>query len=176
MNPLAFPSAFEALFFFAGRLFIGCIATGWLLCSCQNPQDDEGHINQLLDQWHKAAATANEKAFFGFMEADATYTGTEDGEQWTKEEFRKWAKPYFAKDKAWDFKTVDRKIWISGLGEVVWFEERLDTWMGRCRGCGLLVMTSDGWKLKRYVLSVAVPNAKIKDFIQLVASDTTQSK
>jgi len=30
--------------------------------------------------------------------------------------------------------------------------------MGTCRGSGVLEKTSNGWKIKQYVLSVTIPN------------------
>ncbi|MBS9766494.1 MAG: nuclear transport factor 2 family protein [Flavobacteriaceae bacterium] len=41
---------------------------------------------------------------------------------------------------------------------MAWFDELLDTWMGICRGSGVLEKTAKGWKIRHYVLSVTVPN------------------
>jgi hypothetical protein len=51
---------------------------------------------------------------------------------------------------------------------LAWFDEKLDTWMGICRGSGVVARTKEGWKIKHYVLSVTVPNDKITEFIELV--------
>ena len=125
-------------------------------------------INQFIDGWHLAAAKADAKTFFGAMADDAVYIGTDKTERWTKSEFVGFAKPYFDKGKAWDFKPHDRDVHVTSDGQNVWFSELLDTWMGVCRGSGVIVKTQDGWKLKQYHLSVTVPNAIIKDFITLV--------
>ena len=45
-----------------------------------------------------------------------------------------------------------------------------DTWMGVCMSSGVLVKTKNGWKIKHYQLSIAVPNDLVQDFIKLVES------
>ena len=127
----------------------------------------EEKINQLLDNWHLAAAQANSDAFFGAMTADAHYLGTDESENWTREEMRVWAKPNFDNGKAWDFKKKTRNVSVYSDGKLAWFDENLDTWMGPCRGSGVVVLTKDGWKIQHYVLSVLVPNDKIDAYLEL---------
>jgi hypothetical protein len=57
-------------------------------------------------------------------------------------------------------------IYFSESGKMAWFDEVLDTWMGLSRGSGVIILTSDGWKIKHYVLSVTVPNEDIKAVIE----------
>jgi len=125
-------------------------------------------INTFLDDWHKAAATANADKFFGSMSEKSIYIGTDATERWTKEEFVKFAKPYFDRGSAWDFKPHDRDIHVTSNGKIVWFSELLTTWMGVCRGSGMLTKTKGKWQIEQYHLSVTVPNDIIKDFISLV--------
>jgi len=125
-------------------------------------------INHLVDKWHKAAAEVNAEAFFGFMSDDCIYIGTDASERWDKKEFYQFAKPYFDNGKAWDFNPEERNVYSSENGEFVWFEELLDTWMGPCRGSGVLKKTSDGWKICHYHLSIAVPNEKIDQYLELI--------
>jgi hypothetical protein len=131
-------------------------------------QSDESTINTFIDQWHQAASTANANVFFDSMDENAVYIGTADHEHWTKSEFVAFAKPYFDKGKAWDFKPYDRNIHVTSDGQYAWFSELLTTWMGICRGSGVLHKTPTGWKIDQYHLSVTVPNEIIKDFIALV--------
>ena len=77
------------------------------------------------------------------------------------------AKPYFNKKQTWDFTPLDRNIYWYKHRETVWFDEILDTWMGICRGSGVLSNTIDGWKIEHYVLSVSVPNEDIKEVINI---------
>ncbi len=125
-------------------------------------------INQLLDDWHKAAANADLDNYFNKMTDDAIYLGTDASERWTKDEFCKFCKPYFDKGKAWDFKPLNRQVYFSEDMKTAWFEEILDTWMGKCRGSGILVYQKPNWKIKHYNLAVAVPNNLIEDYIKLL--------
>lgn len=128
----------------------------------------DAEINAFMDAWHAAAARADAQLFFGSMAEESVYIGTDDHERWNKKEFMSFAMPYFEKGKAWDFKPYDRHIHVGDGGRVVWFSELLNTWMGVCRGSGVIVRTNGRWKIKQYHLSVTVPNEIIRDFIQLV--------
>ena len=131
-------------------------------------QEPEDEVNILLNNWHKAAATADEDVFFGSMTADAIYLGTDATERWGRDEMRKWSKQYFDRDSAWVFHVIKREVYFSEDGSTAWFEESLDTWMGECRGSGVLVKTDDAWKLKHYNLSVPIPNDKMDAFLELM--------
>ncbi|HEY3402663.1 MAG TPA: nuclear transport factor 2 family protein [Ohtaekwangia sp.] len=144
------------------------LLTLFLPCAAQSQKHSDIHL--FLDQWHKAAANADSTIFFGSMADDAIYIGTDATERWTKTEFMAFAKPYFARGKAWDFKPYDRDLHVTSDGKNAWFSELLTTWMGVCRGSGVLRKTKKGWKIEQYHLSVTVPNDIIKDFITLVDS------
>lgn len=128
----------------------------------------EAKINTLLDEWHQAAANADLDGYFGFMDDDSYYLGTDKTEIWTKAEFLNFCKPYFEKKTTWDFKAVSRNVFFSEDKSFAWFEEVLDTWMGACRGSGVLVSSGDSWKLKQYNLSVLIDNADIKSYLELI--------
>lgn len=130
-------------------------------------QTPEQQINTLLDNWHHAAAVADEDTFFGSMTEDARYIGTDETENWKRDELKEWSKEYFAKESAWDFKKKTRNIFVYSDEKLAWFDETLDTWMGVCRGSGVLILTKEGWKIKHYVLSIAVPNDKIDSYLEL---------
>jgi len=133
-------------------------------------------IDKFIDDWHAAASNVDAKSFFGRMAENAVYIGTDATERWSKSEFYTFAKPYFDKGKAWDFKPYDRHIHVSNDGKYVWFSELLTTWMGICRGSGVLEKTPNGWQIQQYHLSVTVPNEVIKDFITLVENFNRQKK
>ncbi len=126
----------------------------------------ENIIDSLINQWHKAAATGDETVFFNLMDSSAIYIGTDASERWTKDEFYRFAMPYFSKGKGWNFKPIERQLFISPDSSVTWFNETLNTWMGVCRSSGILLKKSDTWKLEQYHLSVTVPNKKMKTFIR----------
>ena len=136
----------------------------------------EQDINKLINEWHLAATNADATAFFGSMTDDCIYIGTDKTERWTKPEFLAFAKKYFDQKKTWDFKPYDRDVHVTSDGDVAWFSELLTTWMGVCRGSGIVVKTSTGWKLAQYHLSVTVPNEIIGDFLKLIENSSSSPK
>ena len=131
-------------------------------------------IDQLLVSWHKAAADADFEAYFGRMTNDAIFIGTDPTENWSYEAFKSFAKPYFDKGKAWSFSTLERNIFVKEGDTLAWFDELLDTQMGICRGSGVVEKTTDGWKVKHYVLSIAIPNENVAEITKMKQNfDTT---
>ena len=126
-------------------------------------------INQFLNDWHKAATDSDLDAYFNKMSDDAIYLGTDASERWTKDKFYKFCKPYFDKGKTWDFKPKNRTVYFSENYKTAWFDETLDTWMGECRGSGVLLYKKKVWKIIHYNLAVAVPNDVIKEYIDLLS-------
>jgi uncharacterized protein (TIGR02246 family) len=122
-------------------------------------------IGDVLDAWHAAAAAADEEKYFSYFAPDAVFLGTDATERWTRDEFRKFAHPYFAKGKAWSFRSVARSITIAPDRKVAWFDEALETPnLGPCRGSGVLVATNAGWKIAQYDLSIPIPNDLVDEF------------
>ncbi|NND31426.1 MAG: nuclear transport factor 2 family protein [Saprospiraceae bacterium] len=130
-----------------------------------------GYIGEMLDKWHLAASDANASAYFGALANEAVYLGTDASERWNKEEFIAFAKPFFEKGNAWSFNARERNVYFSDDGQMAWFDELLDTWMGTCRGSGVLKKQSDqSWKIMQYNLAILVPNAVVQEYIKLVES------
>ena len=127
----------------------------------------EDNVDTLMNQWHRAAGTANYTNYFGFMSDSFVFLGTAPGERWTKEKFSSFAKPYFDKGKAWDFKAHNRNWMFSKDSTIAWFDENLDTWMRGCRGSGILQNVDGNWKIVYYNLTVLIENEKINSFIEL---------
>ncbi len=125
------------------------------------------NLDTLMNQWHRAAGTANYTNYFGFMSDSFVFLGTAPGERWTKEKFSSFAKPYFDKGKAWDFKANNRNWMFSKDSLIAWFDEDLDTWMRGCRGSGILQNVDGTWKIVYYNLTVLIENEKINSFIEL---------
>lgn len=153
-----------------------------LLCSCvytkekivknENPspinaEKAREEINLTLENWHEAAAEANFQAYFEYMSEDGIFIGTDASENWNIEEFKNFSKPHFDKGSAWDFSTLERNIYTAENGEIAWFDELLDTWMGICRGSGVMVQEDKEWKIKHYVLSVTIPNDNINEIVKI---------
>ena len=126
-------------------------------------------VSETLDSWHLAAANTEFETYFGLMTNDAVFIGTDATENWTAEEFKKFAKPYFDSGKAWNFTSIERNIYIHQNSKIAWFDELLDTQMGICRGSGVLAKEDGKWKIHHYVLSIAVPNENVDELTSLKA-------
>ncbi|RYZ25473.1 MAG: hypothetical protein EOO10_18175 [Chitinophagaceae bacterium] len=127
----------------------------------------EKDIQLVLDNWHKAAAGARFDAYFQAMTADAVYIGTDASENWNVTQFKSFAKPYSDKGKAWDFKPLERHIFLGADKKTAWFDELLDTWMGLCRGSGVMRLENGEWKIAHYVLSMTIPNDNVTQAVSL---------
>lgn len=124
-------------------------------------------VDSLLTNWHKAAAEAHFDNYFGKMDSISIFIGTDASENWSKTAFENFSKPYFDKGKAWSFSAFDRNIYTSEDGSYIWFDELLSTWMGICRGSGVIENKNNQLKIKHYVLSVTVPNDDIQELIKI---------
>jgi len=139
--------------------------------------DPRAAIAAVMDDWHKAASEADEARYFGHFTADAVFLGTDATERWTRDAFRAWARPFFARGKAWSFRSVSRNISLAKDGTVAWFDEALDTPnMGPCRGSGVLVATNSGWKIAQYNLALTIPNDLVDEFKKRIAEDAKKKK
>lgn len=137
--------------------------------SLANAQTDKDKINQTLDAWHKAAADVKFEPYFALMSDDAIFIGTDATENWTKKNFKIWAKPHFDKGKTWNFTALERNIFFDKTGTIAWFDELLNTQMKICRGSGVLVKVGNEWKIQHYVLSMTVPNDEVDAAIKIKA-------
>jgi beta-lactamase class D len=130
-------------------------------------------LEKQIAEWHKFAAAANLDAYIGMMSNNAVFIGTDPSEKWTREKFRTFCAPYFAKKRTWDFRAAERSVTISKNRETAWFDEVLSTQMGICRGSGVMVRVGSDWKIAQYVLSPTVPNSIMKQVTALKAAEDT---
>lgn len=157
--------------------------TRWLLLaitvSCASPkpaapppeptrQVVDTEVARVLDDWHDAAAKADEERYFAHFTAGGVFLGTDATERWTVPQFRAYAHPHFAKGKAWTMRSTRREITFRD--DVAWFDEDLvSEGLGAVRGSGVLVRDASGtWKIAQYNLSFPIPNDKFKDVKALV--------
>jgi hypothetical protein len=132
-------------------------------------EDAAPTVNRVLDAWHAAAAKAREEQYFSYFAADAVFLGTDPGERWPREEFRKWAHPIFAKGKGWEIKPRKRHVYLSADRKTAWFDEDADSReLGPVRGTGVLVLEKGKWKVAQYNLSLPIPNEKFEDVRKLL--------
>ncbi|MBY0244130.1 MAG: nuclear transport factor 2 family protein [Sphingobacteriaceae bacterium] len=124
-------------------------------------------INLMLDAFNTSAANAEYEKYFDFFDEDAIFIGTDATENWNKQKFKVWAKPYFDRKKTWNFKAIERNIYFDKSGNFAWFDELLNTQMKICRGSGVLIKKGNEWKLKQYVLSMTIPNSKVDSVVRI---------
>jgi hypothetical protein len=134
----------------------------------ENKENVIDSINNLIDQWHLAAANSDFDDYFSFLDSNSIFIGTDETELWSKNEFMNFSKPYFDNGSAWDFKAINRNVVLNESNQIAWFDESLNTWMGNCRGSGVLELTRYGWKIKHYVLSLAIPNDHMIEISSLI--------
>ena len=158
----------------ANRVGLACVILGLSWSPYQPAReepDERAAVTAVLDDWHQAASAADEVRYFRHFAADAVMFGTDASERWTRDEFRVWAKPHFAKGKGWTFKAVTRHVSFSKDRTVAWFDEALDTEnLGPCRGTGVLVLDGDHWKIAQYNLSVPIPNDVFDEVKKVIAT------
>jgi ketosteroid isomerase-like protein len=119
-------------------------------------------IAAVLDDWHEAAAAADEARYFGHFAPDAVFMGTDASERWDVAAFRKYAHPHFAKGKAWSFRAGRRAVMVKG--DFGWFDEDLVTPnLGPARGSGVMRHDGQAWRIVHYNLTITVPNERFKE-------------
>ena len=136
-----------------------------LISSALLGQSESDLIEKTIDQWHLAAAEADFETYFSKMTAESVFIGTDASENWKLQAFKAFSKPYFDRGKAWSFKAVERHIYLDPSKEIGWFDELLDTWMGICRGSGVVRLENGAWKIAHYVLSATIPNDDMQQVI-----------
>lgn len=135
----------------------------------QNSSDHKTRraIHHMLDDWHGLAAVGD-STYFDHFDENSFYLGTDAKEVWGLQEFKDFALPHFRKGSAWSFKKKNRNIYLGKYGHYAWVDETLDTWMGLCRGTGVLEKQGDEWVIMHYSLTVLVSNKIIKDYVKLL--------
>jgi hypothetical protein len=158
-----------------------------VVTSCQNVQNTEiedeagrqvsingvkiatEEVDTLLDGWHKDAATGRFQNYFAVCSDNFHFLGTDATEDWSKEEFMSFSKPYFEDGEAWTFKPIKRNVYVNG--NYAWFDEILDSdHMGLCRGSGVVSVENDSLLIEHYVLSILVPNDQVQSLMELKQS------
>ncbi len=118
-------------------------------------------IVHVLDDFHAAAAAADEERYFAHFAPDAVFLGTDATERWTVAEFREYAHPHFAEGRGWAYVPHDRYVVLAQSGSVAWIDEELtNEKYGELRGTGVLRKIGGEWKLVHYSLTFTIPNEK----------------
>ena len=124
----------------------------------------EAAITRALDDFHDAAAKADEERYFAHFASNGVFLGTDATERWDVAAFRAYAHPHFTKGKAWTMRATRRAIALAADARTAWFDEDLATErLGPARGSGVLVVEGGAWKVAQYNLTVTVPNERFAE-------------
>jgi hypothetical protein len=157
------------------------VIAGWLCASAAcapsapplAPTPDTAAIEheaaRELDDFHAAAAAADEPRYFAHFASRGVFLGTDGSERWDVAAFRAYAHPYFARGKGWRYEPGRRAISVSSQGDVVWFDEDLtNAHLGRARGTGVLVRENGRLLVAEYNLTVPIPNERMDAVLKLI--------
>lgn len=126
-----------------------------------DPRGAEAAVAHELDDFHEAAARADEARYFAHLAPDAVFLGTDATERWSVTAFRAYAHPHFAAGKGWTYHPVRRSISVAPSGTFAWFDEDLlGERVGPTRGSGVLVLRDGRWLIALYDLSITIPNER----------------
>lgn len=164
--------------FLRGRMIwaagIGCIvAMGALAPAGRGPTGAHAAdlITEMLDDFHDAAARADEERYFGHFAESAVFLGTDPAERWPLAEFRAWAKPHFERDSAWTYEAVERHVEVAPCGEVGWFDEVVrNARYGDLRGTGVVVLADGEWRIAQYNLTFLIPNDRAEAVLGIISA------
>ena len=150
------------------RLFVPLCGTVLLLGGCaSNRSGCEQAVAAVLDDFHDAAAKADEERYFAHFAPEGVFLGTDATERWDLPAFRAFAHPHFSKGKGWTYVPRDRHVDVRG--DFAWFDELLDNkGLGETRGSGALRRIDGEWKLLQYNLTIPVPNEKADAVVALI--------
>lgn len=130
-----------------------------LMASPAHAAPDAKAVSAVLDDWHDAAAKADEARYFGHFAPEGVFLGTDDSERWDVPAFRAYAHPHFSKGKGWTLRPSHRHVSFSEDGKTAWFDEKvLSPSYGPSRGSGALLYRGGRWQIAQYNLTVPVPN------------------
>ena len=132
-------------------------------------QQAADEIATVLDAFHEAASTADLDTYFSILDRDGVFIGTDPGERWTVEEFRRFVEPYFSQGRGWTYVPTSRFIEVDDTLDTAWFDEMLENESyGTTRGTGVLVKLEGEWKIAQYHLTIPIPNEIANDVVGMI--------
>ncbi len=133
-------------------------------------------ITAVLDDFHQAAAAADEDRYFAHFAPEGVFLGTDASERWTVDEFRAYAHPHFSQGNGWTYKPGERHIEVSDGGRIAWFDEKLtNEKYGELRGTGVLRNIDGQWKIAQYNLTFTIPNDATGEIVARIAEHLSGS-
>ena len=126
-------------------------------------------LNAVLDDFHAAAAAADEERYLACVAREVVFLGTDPDERWSGREFRDLVRRNFSNGEGWAYTAEDRSFTVSLDGRTAWFDERLrNAWYGVCRGTGVLQLRGGSWQIEQYSLSIPIPNALAQEVVSRI--------
>ena len=146
-------------------IFLAILFTG--AASADNA--DVNAIDNVIDDFHDAAAHGDKARYLGHMTANGVFMGTDEWERWPKNpEFSEYVDGRFKDGVGWNYKSVERKVTVANSAEFAWFDEVVYSEAnGRFRGTGVLVKEAGDWKIAHYAMSFLILNENWEEVIEL---------
>ncbi|HEY1693855.1 MAG TPA: nuclear transport factor 2 family protein [Polyangiaceae bacterium] len=121
-------------------------------------------VARELDDFHDAAAHADEPRYLGHFAAHAVFLGTDATERWDLASFTAYVHPHFAHGEGWTYRPLRRAVSFDPAGTVAWFDEDLrGQRLGPSRGSGVLVREGGRWRIAQYDLALTIPNERFDE-------------
>ena len=117
-------------------------------------------VAAVLDDFHDAAARADEDRYFGHLDSDPISGHRRQGAmgQGCVPSVRA---PALREGQSWTFRAAHRDIVMGKSGDIAWFDESLATEkLGPARGSGVLVKRNGKWVILQYNLTLTIPNER----------------
>jgi len=172
MNTLIIRRTFLSILWLTLVVYPTCRAS-----SQDRPNDSETTeqaIGKVLNAYYTAEAKGNRNAFLAIMTTDAVFLGTDPGERWIMSGpngFQAYVNKHMKPGHGWIYKLQpgSRHIEVGDQLDTAWFDEVLiSPKYGRMRSTGMIVLTDNVWRIKRYSLSFLVPNKIAPKVVQLI--------
>lgn len=130
---------------------------------------DRAAINDVLDDFHDAAAKGDKDRYLGHLTEDAVFMGTDEWERWPKNpDFTEYVGGRFQNGSGWNYVPEDRVLRVASSADVAWFDEVVvSATNGRFRGTGVLTKVGGEWKIAHYAMSFLVFNENWEEVIEL---------
>lgn len=135
-------------------------------------------IAAVIDDFHDAAAHGDGERYLRHLTDDAVFMGTDEWERWPKHPaFEDYVSRRFRDGSGWQYRSVERNVSVSELGNVAWFDEVIFSEAnGRFRGTGVLLLQDGEWKIARYAMSFLVFNENWDEVIELSRKTSEQKQ
>jgi hypothetical protein len=148
-----------------------------LLLVSNNYTMADGAPTNTLNALYQAGIENNATAFLALLSADAVFIGMDGSDRLQGQSLRRFLSERFSQQEGWGYLSRDRELRVSEDGSVAWFEESLaHDALGRGWGSGVMINSSEGWKIAQYNLAVSVPNDTAPSALPISQEISTPAK